>query len=122
MTDPYKTTWETYVAAWRSTSELEKRAALEQAVANHAEYRDPLAETKGHDSLLDYMRGFHEQAPGVFFATTYFLAHHDRSIARWNMVDANGNILGDGISYGQYGSDGKLVAMTGFFEVPRGAS
>lgn len=118
MTNDHKKTWETYVAAWRNPSEAEKRAALQQAVAETAEYRDPLAEAKGHDSLIGYMLTFHQQAPGAYFATTYFLAHHDRSIARWNMVDQQGNVLGDGISYGQYGSDGKLVAMTGFFEVP----
>ncbi len=50
--------------------------------------------------------------------TTYFLEHHGRSIARWNMVDGEGAVLGDGISYGEYGDDGKLVAMTGFFEPP----
>jgi hypothetical protein len=122
MTNPYEDTWETYVSAWRIPSVDEKRRILQQAVADSGEYRDPLAETKGHDQLIGYMVAFHEQAPGAYFTTTYFLAHHDRSVARWNMVDGEGNVLGDGITYGQYGGDGKLVAMTGFFEVPKSRS
>jgi len=122
MTNPHEDTWETYVSAWRATSVDEKRRILQEAVDEHGEYRDPLAETKGHDQLIGYMLELHKQAPGASFTTTSFLAHHDRSIARWNMVDGKGAVLGDGISYGQYGGDGKLVAMTGFFEVPKSGS
>ena len=62
------------------------------------------------------MLGFHQQVPGGHFATTYFLAHHDVSIAKWNMVNGDGTIIGDGVSYGHYNEEGALVAMTGFFE------
>jgi hypothetical protein len=84
-------------------------------------YRDPLTEAKGHEPLIGYMLAFHAQIPGAHFVTKYFLAHHERSIAKWNLVDGSGNVIGDGISYAEYGSDGKLVAMTGFFEAPHSA-
>jgi hypothetical protein len=32
------------------------------------------------------------------------------------MVDSNGNVLSQGASYGVYGTDGRLMQMTGFFE------
>ncbi len=64
------------------------------------------------------MRAFHQQVPGGHFVTSYFLAHHDASIAKWNMVNAEGATIGEGVSYGQYNEQGALIAMTGFFETP----
>jgi hypothetical protein len=92
--------------------------ALRDSVAAECTYRDPLAMTCGHAELIQYMQSFHGQVPGGHFVTTYFLAHHDRSIAKWNMVDGAGNILGDGVSFGEYDATGTLTAMTGFFEAP----
>ena len=122
MNDRHERTWEAYVSAWRAPSADEKRATLRASVADECEYRDPLIEAKGHEPLIAYMVDFHKQVPGGHFVTTYFLAHHDRSIAKWNMVDGSGTVIGDGTSYGQYRGDGKLVAMTGFFEVPESGS
>jgi hypothetical protein len=118
----HQETWETYVGAWRAHSPNEKQAALDSAVAEGCSYRDPLMETKGHAQLIRYMVDFHKQLPGGHFVTRYFLAHHDRSIAKWSMLDGQGTVIGEGISYGEYGADGKLVAMTGFFEAPSNAA
>jgi hypothetical protein len=114
--------WETYVSAWKELSPETKRAALHASTDPQCVYRDPLEQTNGHETLVDYMLHFHQQIPGGFFETTYFLAHHNRSIARWNMRAGDGTILGDGISYGEYSQDGRLVTMTGFFETPRAKS
>jgi hypothetical protein len=54
--------------------------------------------------------------------TTYYQSHNGRSMARWNMVDANGNVIGDGISFGEYNAGGMLTSMTGFFEPPPAAA
>ncbi|MGE0315722.1 MAG: nuclear transport factor 2 family protein [Lautropia sp.] len=120
MTDA-KYVWETYASAWKAESAEAKSAMLANSVAEDATYRDPLAECHGHQALTDYMLAFHAQVPGGHFRTTYFLAHHDRSIARWDMVDGQGHKIGDGVSYGEYAPDGRLVAMTGFFEPPAAA-
>lgn len=117
MTEP-KATWETYASAWKANGAAAKRAALAQSVAGAAVYRDPLTERPGHDALVEYMLEFHKQVPGGHFETTYFLAHHDRSVAKWNMLNKDGEKIGDGVSYCEYGADGKLVTMTGFFDVP----
>lgn len=122
MDEQHKETWETYVSAWRAVSTGEKRASLRESVTEACAYRDPLTEAKGHEQLIGYMLDFHKQVPGGHFVTKYFRAHHDRSIAKWDLVDGSGNAIGDGISYAEYGSDGKLVAMTGFFEPPDSAA
>ena len=113
-------TWESYAKAWKVEDRAAKLAELGRCVAHHAVYCDPVAECRGHDQLVDYMLDFHKQVPGGHFQTTYFLVHHGRSIAKWNMMDGAGVRLGEGMSYGEYGIDGTLVAMTGFFEVPPG--
>jgi hypothetical protein len=111
-------TWEKYASAWKEATAKGKADALRQSVAATCVYKDPATIATGHDELVAYMLAFHQQVLGGHFVTTYFLAHHDVSIARWNMVGRDGAIIGDGVSYGQYNEQGELVAMTGFFEAP----
>jgi hypothetical protein len=113
-----QTTWETYTRAWRETTPDAKAAALAQSVVSSCRYQDPLTSAQGHGELIDYMMDFHRQLPGGHFVTTSFAAHHDTSVARWNMVDGAGRVVGDGVSFGQYDHAGSLVEMTGFFDVP----
>jgi hypothetical protein len=120
--DGKRETWETYVSAWKETSGDGKRAALIASVAPACVYRDPLTQADGHDALIAYMLGFHQQVPGGHFETTYFLAHHDRSIAKWRMRSGDGTVVGEGVSYGEYDAHGKLSAMTGFFDTNEAGS
>ncbi|HEY2517316.1 MAG TPA: nuclear transport factor 2 family protein [Polyangiaceae bacterium] len=117
--DAARRTWETYTAAWNARSEEDKRAALKVSCQEVCVYRDPLTEAHGHDALVAAMLDFHRQVPGGHFETTEFHAHHGRSVARWTMRGGDGAALGEGISYGEYGAHGKLVAMAGFFETRR---
>jgi hypothetical protein len=117
----HQATWETYVAAWKAEGAERKRGILSRCLADAGVYTDPLASTTGVDDLTDYMVDFHRQVPGGHFVTTYFLAYDRRSIARWNMVDGAGVVIGEGISYGEYDPAGRLRAMTGFFETAAGA-
>lgn len=118
MTNSLQLTWERYVSAWKATKAEDKAQALKDSASEDCVYRDPITQCQGQQQLLDYMLEFHQQMPGVHFMTTYFLEHHHRSLARWNMLDSQGNVLSDGASVGEYDSEGKLVAMTGFFETP----
>lgn len=119
MTDDKQATWERYASAWRAPTAEGKQAALADTVEPTCTYRDPLAVAEGHRALIDYMLAFHQQVPGGHFVTTYFLAHHDRSIAKWDMRDASGAVIGHGVSYGEYSARGKLAAIAGFFDVAR---
>jgi hypothetical protein len=118
MSDQFRNTWETYASSWNSASEDARRGLFESSLDAACRYTDPLAQTEGWDALADYMRVFQTQIPGGHFVTTYFLAHHGKSIAKWEMRDGADATVGEGISYGDYGPDGKLIAMTGFFETP----
>ena len=119
MNNDLAKTWNTYTTSWKEPTEAGKRKLFEQSLASDCKYTDPLAATKGWDELLNYMRDFHRQIPGGYFETTYFLAHHNQSISRWQMKNSSGEAIGEGISYGVYDPSGRLTSMTGFFETPK---
>ncbi len=118
MSNNFETIWETYTSSWKAESAVEKQRIFEESLIRECLYHDPLIKTKDWDSLIEYMLDFHQQIPGGHFVTNYFLAHHNQSIAKWDMKNGDNVIVGTGISYGKYNENGKLEAMTGFFETP----
>lgn len=120
MSKNFQSTWETYTRSWNVASRAEKRALFGKSLDPACVYNDPRVRTEGWDELEAYMLDFHRRIPGAHFVTAYFLAHHNKSIARWEMRNAENVLLGDGISYGEYNDNGNLVCMTGFFESPQG--
>ncbi len=118
MTRNYREVWDNYAASWRVKTTAEKRALYQRSLTPDCQYIDPLAAATGWDELETYMLEFHRQIPGGHFVTTKFLSHNDRCVAQWEMRNADEVVVGDGISYGVFDSQGKLTSMTGFFELP----
>ncbi len=114
----YQNIWETYTQSWSETDVSKRLQLFEQSLNPECVYTDPLTQTTGYGPLSGYMAELHKSVPSVKFITTDFKSHHDRSLTHWNMVGGNGNILSQGASYGLYGTDGRLLQMTGFFELP----
>jgi hypothetical protein len=117
MNSDLESTWKKYTSSWKAESPEDKRTIFEECLAAECEYIDPQVKTKGWDELLTYMLGFHEQVPGGHFVTNTFMAHTNQSVATWEMRNSESLVIGKGISYGKYLTDGKLISMTGFFEV-----
>lgn len=44
--------------------------------------------------------------------------HNDRTLANWSMLGPDGKLLQDGVSYGQLAGDGRLMVISGFFDLP----
>lgn len=88
---------------------------FDSCLADNCVYTDPQARVAVWSELARYMLEFHQQIPGGHFVTRDFQAHHGRSIARWEMMNGQGERVGEGISYGEYDEAGRLTAMTGFF-------
>ncbi|ELX12400.1 hypothetical protein Jab_1c09960 [Janthinobacterium sp. HH01] len=108
--------WETYTSAWKADNVDDKRALLGASLADACTYQDPLASTSGWGELMAYMANFHQQVPGGHFATRRFRYHDGQSVAQWDMLDAQGQVIGDGVSVGRYNEAGRLVTVTGFFD------
>lgn len=116
MSNQFKETWERYVSSWKVESTADKRAIFEKCLDTTCEYTDPFTKTKGWDELTEYMLSFHNQIPGGYFQTTYFLAHSNKSVAKWEMKNDEDTVLFDGISYGEYNEKGKLTSTIAFYE------
>lgn len=114
----HQDTWDAYSKLW-SVPDSESRAPKLGAVLSEGcVYRDPTTRAEGWAELQAYMDFFQQTFPGCSFVTRRFMDHHDHSLANWDMVNAEGEVVSDGCSFGTYGPDGKLLSMTGFFEVP----
>jgi len=118
MSHDFEKIWETYTSSWKAESASDKRAIFEKSLDSECVYNDPLVNTTGWDALVAYMLDFHQQISGGHFVTSYFLAHNQQSIAKWEMRSGDNAVMGVGISYGKYNESGKLILMTGFFETP----
>lgn len=118
MSKKYREVWDQYVSSWKLRSPSDKMASFENCLAHSCQYIDPFVKTKGWEELTQYMLNFHEQIPNTHFVTTDFLAHHDKSVAKWEMTNDAGVVLSDGISYAEYNDDGKLTSIIGFYETP----
>ncbi|MES2073486.1 MAG: nuclear transport factor 2 family protein [Pseudomonadota bacterium] len=116
MNTAFQQTWEQYTSAWKMTDRAERLAVFAEALAADAVYTDPLVQTASWDELISYMENFQQQLPGAHFVTRYFLAHHQKSIAHWDMQTHEGLTIGGGSSYAEYDQRGKLISMNGFFE------
>ena len=111
-----KSTWETYVSSWKENTYTKQEAKFKESLAKNCTYSDPLATTQGWQALSEYMEQFNQQIPGGHFVTTHFMAYSQKSIAKWEMRNGEGVPIGEGITYGEYNDEDKLVAMTGFYE------
>lgn len=113
----YRKTWDTYTKSWKSTKLSEKIEFFKQSLTPICTYTDPLASTQDWDSLVEYMEDFHKQVPGGYFETVDFMAHHNKSLVKWNMLNQTGNKIGDGYSFAKYDDEGLLVEIVGFYKV-----
>jgi len=111
-------TWEAYTTAWHPAQAAQRRQLFAQTLNERCEYSDPLVHAAGWDALEAYMQDLQRQLPGGHFVTTWFQAHHGRSVARWQMRGADAAVLGEGVSYAEYDAEGRLRTMNGFFDTP----
>lgn len=112
--------WNEYAACWSTPTEA-RRERLTQHVTDDIAYRDPLSEViTGVDPLSGYMGGFQEMFPGHRFSIQRVFAHHDRSLAWWEQLDQNGELVADGMSAARHDEDGRLTDIVGFFPITDG--
>jgi len=108
-----------YVAAWVETDEGKRRALLEMSWTENGTYTDPTVEVVGREALVQHIGGIHQQFVGHRIVLTSRVdEHHNRLRFTWAMVNPEGSRVTEGIDFGEIGSDGRLIRITGFFGQP----
>ena len=108
-----------YGAAWTETDEGKRRALLEKSWAENGTYTDPTVEVVGREALVQHIGGFHQRFAGHrIHLTSGVDEHHSRLRFTWAMVNPEGSRVSEGIDFGEVGSDGRLIRITGFFGLP----
>lgn len=110
-----KEIWEVYRACWSEATTTTRVNKLQQIIAEDFEFYDPNIELDNYQKLSDYMAQFQKEFPGCAFTITDFIIHHDRSLAHWDMVGPDNQVLGKGSDFAFY-NNGKLKAVSSFFK------
>lgn len=106
--------WHRYAVIW-SLGAAQRQAELAACLTDDASYCDPNGLLSGRAALSDYMGQFQARMPDGHFHIRSVLHHHDRSLADWSLLGADGGVLQRGTSFGALAEDGRLRAISGFF-------
>jgi SnoaL-like domain len=111
-------TWNIYQSAWGPIDEAARRRLLQESVAVDCIYTDPVSQVHGIEALSTRIGQSQAKFPDAHFRNDSFLEHHGQGLFHWTMYDRNGSVFIKGSSYGRFGTDGRLLQMTGFFAAP----
>jgi SnoaL-like domain len=109
--------WDRYAAIW-SLDAAARAGQLPACVTGDVTYCDPNGLLRGWQALSDYMGAFQDSVPAGSFRIRSVLHHHDRSLARWTLRGPDLRAMQTGTSFGLLADDGRLQAVTGFFDPP----
>jgi hypothetical protein len=112
------TLWRRYSSIWSEPDAARRADELAVCLADNASYCDPNGLIEGRAALSEYMAGFQQTVPGGTFRLNGLRQHNDRTLANWSMLGPDGKVLQDGVSFAQLSVDGRLQAISGFFELP----
>ena len=105
-----------YMAAWNEPDEAARRALLEQCWSDDGVYLDPRASLTGRDELARHIGAMQASRPG---ARLEFMSgidvHHDVARFLWRLVRADGTCGETSVDFGEFGPDGRLAKIVGFF-------
>lgn len=110
-----KELWETYRACWSEANTANRENTLQQIIAEYFEFYDPNIDLGSSQKLSDYMAQFQKEFSDCIFTITDFMIHHDRSLAHWDMVNSDNEVVGNGSDFAFY-ADGKLKTISSFFK------
>lgn len=110
-----KEIWETYRACWSEAITDNRVNKLQQIIAEDFEFYDPNIELNSYQKLSDYMGQFQKEFLGCTFTITDFIIHHDRSLAHWEMISPDNEVVGNGSDFAFY-EKGKLKTISSFFK------
>ena len=113
--DAHRKTWATYQAAWADMTPAERARLLSESVTDGCVYADPTGVWEGKAAITDKIEQSRSDMPDTVFRNHTYLFHHGWSLAHWTLFDAAGEAMVPGASVAEYGPDGRIVRVTGFF-------
>jgi hypothetical protein len=110
-------TLEAYVGAWNTTDEAECRRLLERSWADTATYTDPTVHIQGRDGLVAHCCGLARRREDARVVITGDVdGHHQVARFTWAVVRGDGSRLRAGIDFAEFGPEGELTRIVGFFD------
>lgn len=105
-----------YGEAW-AADEAERRRLLEVAWHEHGVYSDPVGRAEGREALVSHIAGFQAQFPDHRIVVTSGVDEHDGWFRfAWVLSDADGNVVMEGVDFGEVADDGRIARIVGFFD------
>ena len=107
-----------YTSSWGEADEAKRRAILETSWADDGRYCDPSGEAVGRDALVAHIGGFLDNPAMKGFVLERVSGvdvHHNVLRFDWVLKNAEGEVVMEGVDYGELADDGRLQSITGFF-------
>ena len=105
-----------YGAAWSEQNESTRSGLLNEAWDEAGTYQDPTADVVGREALSAHIGDLLQKMPGARLSLTSGIdEHHGQLRFTWKLVGADGDLIVEGIDFGEVGEDGRLTKIVGFF-------
>jgi hypothetical protein len=105
-----------YDEAWNAPNADARRALLEDALSDDCELIEPNGRFVGRLQILERIGGFADRFPGAEVKiVTHIDTHNGFARYGWEIADAGGKLVLEGIDVVQVGADGKLQRILMFF-------
>lgn len=107
---------DSYLGAYGEPDPTRRQALTEQSWSPTGTLVDPPMEATGHDGLDAMFVAVQGQFPGhTFRRTTVIDNHHGKGRYGWDLVGPDGSTTLAGTDFAQFGDDGRLIHVAGFF-------
>jgi hypothetical protein len=106
-----------YLAMWNETDAAQRRALIAQTWAEDGSYIDPVMNSAGHPGLDAMVAAVQQRFPDHHFQLTGPIdTYQDRLRFTWKLAAAGAPAVVTGTDFGVLTADGRLQAITGFFD------
>jgi hypothetical protein len=111
-----ETVIERYDQAWNAPDAESRSSLLETALSDDCELIEPNGRFVGREEILERITGFADRFPAATVKiVTNVDAHNGFARYGWEIVDADGNLVLEGIDVVETSRDGKIRRILMFF-------
>ena len=109
-------TIDTYLDAYGEADATRREGLIAEVWATDGRLLDPPLDGEGHAGISALTDVVHAHFPGhTFRRTTAVDSHHDVARYGWELVAPDGAVAMAGLDVAEFGADGKIVRVLGFF-------